>query len=139
MTAPDLSTETLRRLLDEATPGPWAAVSLRIEGPPSGIAIPRVAIADDGAGIVSPYANSHLIALAPALAQEVLRLRSDNDVLLGALEVAVGNVKFEDCDNCGGSGLVLGDNGEPTHCPECKGDTVVQVRVTDTPPPSPNL
>ena len=76
MTAPDLSTETLRRLLDEATPGPWAAVSLRIEGPPSGIAIPRVAIADDGAGIVSPYANSHLIALAPALAQEVLRLRA---------------------------------------------------------------
>lgn len=30
----------------------------------------------------------------------------------------------EPCENCAGSGLVIGDGGDPRLCPKCKGDTV---------------
>lgn len=32
---------------------------------------------------------------------------------------------YETCSSCGGSGLQLGQGGEPTECHECRGNTVV--------------
>ena len=69
----DLSTTNLKRLLNEATPGPWrhddeVGEILGAYYEKNGIGyIPSVGYADD-------Y-NADLIALAPELAQEVLRLR----------------------------------------------------------------
>lgn len=40
--------------------------------------------------------------------------------ILAALEPATP----EPCEKCSGSGLVIGDGGDPRLCPKCKGDTV---------------
>ena len=38
------------------------------------------------------------------------------------------NKPWETCPTCKGSGLGLNMAGEPDHCFECKGDTVVRAR-----------
>lgn len=77
MTAPDLSTETLRRLLDEATPGPWQALSedLGAEWGMNWSITRKINVTDDVAEWVGSGGNAALIALSPTLAHEVLRLR----------------------------------------------------------------
>lgn len=71
----DLSTSNLKRLLAEVTPGPWnhdneVGEILGAYYEKNGIGyIPTVGYADD-------Y-NADLIALAPQLAQEVLRMREE--------------------------------------------------------------
>ncbi|OFT33349.1 hypothetical protein HMPREF3169_07805 [Corynebacterium sp. HMSC08C04] len=74
----DLSTSTLKRLLGQATPGPWR-ISLT-EGI-SGLGFAEDFYQDDP----REKANVNLAELAPQLAQEVIALRSK----LAAQEAAV--------------------------------------------------
>lgn len=74
----DLSTTNLKRLLDEATPGPWRIS--RTEGI-SGLGFAEDFYQDDP----RKKANVTLAALGPDLAQEVIALRSK----LAAQEAAV--------------------------------------------------
>lgn len=70
---------------------------------------------------------------------EMLRKRVEDaeDIINFGAEVWVGKwaarakkwlecTEYFTCDWCGGSGLALGDNGEPGICPDCKGDTVIR-------------
>ncbi|WP_305137944.1 hypothetical protein [Corynebacterium hiratae] len=79
----DLSTANLKRLLDEATPGPWRA-EVGAAGVPEGwdehwIALHMGHNSMYDVGREPPaeeeYANFTLAALAPELADEVLRMR----------------------------------------------------------------
>lgn len=65
----DLSTANLKRLLAEATPGPWDARRDYSE------TYHLFDAEDEYLGIMHDQ-DAHLAALAPNLAQEVLRLRS---------------------------------------------------------------
>lgn len=71
----DLSTANLKRLLDQAAPGPWGARGNYKEGDPRPDTSCQIFSADEKyLGIVHrPHVD--LAAAAPALAQEVLRLR----------------------------------------------------------------
>ncbi len=71
----DLSTTNLKRLLAEATPGPWEARGYYMDGDPRPDTSCQIFSADGKyLGIVhSPHAD--LAAAAPDLAQEVLRMR----------------------------------------------------------------
>lgn len=72
----DLSTANLKRLLAEATPGPWEARGYYTDGEPR--PDDSYQMRDAGGeylGIMHDQ-NAHLAALAPPLAQEVIRLRS---------------------------------------------------------------
>lgn len=76
----DLSTSNLKRLLDEATPGPWER---HPDNPRMLCNLERKfavhAELTKGKGTApqsEDVANTELIALAPPLAQEVIRLRS---------------------------------------------------------------
>lgn len=71
----DLSTETLKQLLDQSTPGPWEARANYKEGDPRPDTSCQLFSADEKyLGIVhSPHAD--LTALAPEIAQEAIRLR----------------------------------------------------------------
>lgn len=73
----DLSNTNLKRLLDEATPGPWEARANYKEGDPRPDTSCQLFSADEKyLGIVhSPHAA--LAAAAPELAQEVLRMREE--------------------------------------------------------------
>lgn len=79
----DLSTTNLKRLLDEATPGPWER---HPENPRMLCNLERKfavhAELTKGNGAEpepEDVANTELIALAPELAHEVLRLRHEMD------------------------------------------------------------
>ena len=82
----DLSNDTLARLLAAATPGEWEWVPHRLRGGTAGLVAGRrevlwPATANDGdTGDAwfedTAEADEALIALAPALAREVLRLRA---------------------------------------------------------------
>ena len=41
---------------------------------------------------------------------------------------------MQTCSNCSGTGLVLNINGEPADCPECEGNSVVEVEADDGQP-----
>lgn len=56
--------------------------------------------------------------------------QADHDARILA---AIGGV--ETCSDCGGSGLSLDFNGEPTHCRVCKGDAVVPIALNKEPKP----
>lgn len=72
----DLSTTNLKRLLDETSPGPWEARGYYMDGEPRPDDSYQIRSADgEYLGIMHDQ-NAHLAALAPDLAQEVLRLRS---------------------------------------------------------------
>lgn len=64
----DLSTANLKRLLDEATPGPWDARRDYSE------TYHLFDAEDEYLGIMHDQ-DAHLTALAPELAQEVIRMR----------------------------------------------------------------
>lgn len=81
----DLSNDTLKRLLADATPGQWEWVSHRLRGGTAGLIAGRREVlwpstCNDGdtgdAWFDAAEADEALIALAPALAREVLRLRA---------------------------------------------------------------
>lgn len=81
----DLSTANLERLLDEASPGPWRA-EVGAAGVPEGwdehwLALHMGHNSMYDVGREPPaeeeYANFKLAALAPPLAQEVLRMREE--------------------------------------------------------------
>ena len=90
----DLSTANLKRLLDEATPGPWkhddeVGEILGAYYEKNGIGyIPSVGYADD-------Y-NADLIAIAPELAEEVLRMREHVKDLIMAMETKAANNERQD-------------------------------------------
>lgn len=90
----DLSTANLKRLLAEATPGPWkhddeAGEILGAYYEKNGIGyIPTVGYADD--------CNADLIALAPELAKEVLRMREHVKDLIMAMETKAANNEWQD-------------------------------------------
>lgn len=81
----DLSTKHIQRLLTEASPGPWEARANYKEGDPRPDTSCQLFSADEKyLGIVhSPHAD--LAALAPDLAQEVLRMRTELTSLVADL------------------------------------------------------
>ena len=85
MTAP--STEELQRLLDQATPGEWIkGVEMNtgeITIATTDMDAPRLTVLDSSNCTV---ANASLIALAPELAAEVIRLRKSIETLASGLE-----------------------------------------------------
>ena len=94
----DLSTTNLKRLLDEATPGPWR-ISLT-EGI-SGLGFAEDFYQDDP----REKANVTLAAAAPDLAQEALRLREElidwaND------EARAHNALVKRAQEAGGAGII---------------------------------
>lgn len=91
-----MDSDTIRQMLAEATPGPWQIGELL----PSMVfnwSVPpdhRDAVIADGA----TEANARLIAAAPDLAAEVLRLR----LLLGQANSLLGQWGSFGCPDCGG-------------------------------------
>ena len=84
----------LREMLDEATPAPWRAVEASI--------CERCAHVRASATLVcsADMADASLIALAPQLAEEVIRLREEIDRLkwhcLDSVQVAEAEVRLAD-------------------------------------------
>lgn len=74
----DLSTSNLKRLLNEATPGPWTALATYDDGAPRPDTTREMRAAGEYLGIMHTP-NAELAAAAPDLAQEVLRLRHEMD------------------------------------------------------------
>lgn len=73
----DLSTSNLKRLLAEATPGPWEARYNYKEGDPRPDDSHQIrGTGGDYLGIMHGT-DAYLTALAPELAQEVLRMRGE--------------------------------------------------------------
>lgn len=71
--------EELRKLLAEATPGPWVITPDSDEGEPANlIEAHGYFIATTWGGYNSAPADTQLIAATPDLASEVLRLREEN-------------------------------------------------------------
>lgn len=101
----DLSTANLKRLLNEATPGPWEAQANYTDGDPRPDTSCQLFSADEKyLGIVhSPHAA--LAAAAPDLAQEVLRMREElinwaND------EAQAHNTLVKRAQEAGGAGII---------------------------------
>lgn len=101
----DLSTANLKRLLDEATPGPWEARANYTDGDPRPDTSCQIFSADEKyLGIVhSPHAD--LAAAAPEIAQETLRLRKElidwaND------EAQAHNALVKQAPEAGGAGII---------------------------------
>ncbi|OFP21974.1 hypothetical protein HMPREF2996_02430 [Corynebacterium sp. HMSC066C02] len=92
----DLSTANLKRLLDEAAPGPWGARGNYKEGGPRPDTSCQIFSADGKyLGIVhSPHVD--LAAAAPALAQEVIRLRGRIEGLILEMETKAANNEWQD-------------------------------------------
>lgn len=75
----DLSTANLKRLLDEATPGPWHVWdAYEDEEYLPDTALQLHGVDGEYLGIMHGQ-DAHLAAAAPDLAQEVLRLRHEMD------------------------------------------------------------
>lgn len=74
MTVPSI--EELQRLLDEATPGPWVASKSGYIG-----SVTAGTMIHDGQVLGDTAEDTSLIALAPVLAAEVIRLREENEEL----------------------------------------------------------
>lgn len=94
----DLSTANLKHLLDHATPGPWRISSTEGIG---GVGFAEDFYQDDPL----EEANVTLAALAPELAQEVLRLREElidwaND------EAQAHNALVKRAQEAGGAGII---------------------------------
>lgn len=70
----DLSTTNLKRLLDEATPGPWEALATYDDGAPRPDTSREMRAAGEYLGIMHTP-NAELAAAAPDLAQDALRMR----------------------------------------------------------------
>lgn len=116
----DLSTHNLKRLLDEATPGPWRA-EVGAAGVPEGwdehwIALHMGHNSMYDVGREPPaeeeYANFTLAALAPPLAQEVLRMREQIKGLILAMETKAANNEWQDPATIAGylKEITLGDH-----------------------------
>lgn len=73
----DLSTSNLKRLLAEATPGPWEARGYYMDGEPRPDDSRQIHGTGGGYLGMMHGTDSHLAALAPELAQEVLRMRRE--------------------------------------------------------------
>lgn len=111
----DLSTANLKRLLAEATPGPWEAEE--------GIYPEYIT---DSSGCRVLWNNSeklfwsnededvHLAAAAPELAQEVIRLREQIKGLILAMETKAANNEWQDPSTIAGflKEIVLGDHDD---------------------------
>lgn len=53
-------------------------------------------------------------------------MNDDSKTSRGLSEVEVLTPEdFESCPSCYGHGLVIGNDGDPSLCYECKGDTVI--------------
>ena len=94
----DLSTANLKHLLAEATPGPWEARRDYSE------TYHLFDAEDEYLGIMHDQ-DAHLTALAPPLAQEVLRMREEliawaND------EAQAHNSLVEQAPEAGGAGII---------------------------------
>lgn len=73
-----MNTEELRKLLDEATPGPWVVVpdktAAQVQGYPCIYANDYTIVGTEGmyGEIEKDFANARLIAMAPTLARKVI-------------------------------------------------------------------
>lgn len=94
----DLSTNNLKRLLAETSPGPWEARG----NYPDGNARPDDSYqmsdaAGDYLGIMHGQ-DAYLAALAPELAQEVLRIRRRLNKMVADLEAMDGDPQYLDIE-----------------------------------------
>lgn len=71
----DLSTSNLKRLLAETSPGPWEARGYYMDGEPRPDDSHQIRSAGGEYLGIMYDPDAHLTALAPELAQEVLRMR----------------------------------------------------------------
>lgn len=95
----DLSTTNLQRLLEQATPGPWVRhphhprMLCNLE---RRFAV-HAELARTGAEPEpEDVANTELIALAPPLAEEVVRLRGRIEGIILAMETKAANNEWQD-------------------------------------------
>lgn len=79
-----MNTETLQKLLDDATPGPWVVEEngpswgwVEVKGPSFKVSGPTQATDLTYEDTAIRKNDARLIALAPELAAEVIRLRED--------------------------------------------------------------
>lgn len=90
----DLSTTNLKRLLAEAAPGPWEALDRYSDGAPRPDTTREMRAAGEYLGIMHAP-NAELAALAPDLAQEVIRLREHVKGLALAMETKAANNEWQ--------------------------------------------
>jgi hypothetical protein len=105
-----MDSDTIRQMLSEATPGPWTmderkhkcgAISARISAPEwDDFARVWVGLKDPAGARDDGIANARLIAAAPDLAAEVLRLRSALQQALNYIENTESELGITlDCGN----------------------------------------
>ncbi|MDK4269266.1 hypothetical protein [Corynebacterium accolens] len=119
----DLTTANLKQLLDQATPGPWES-SASEYGVPEGwdeywlalhMGYTRLSTMErDDPPPEEAYASLDLAALAPELAQEVLRLREQIKGLIRAMEAKAANNERQDPATIAGylKEITLGESNE---------------------------
>ena len=74
---PDLTTTHLQHLLDQATPGPWSVIETYPDGAPRLDMSRQIRSANGEYLGIMHEPDVRLGAAAPALAQEVLRMRKE--------------------------------------------------------------
>lgn len=77
----DLTTANLKQLLDQATPGPWEESSMYSDGEPRADSSREIISAAGKYMGIMHEPDVRLATLAPELAEEVLRMRSELDAM----------------------------------------------------------
>lgn len=100
----DLSTKTLKRLLAEASPGPWEALAMYDCGAPRSDTTREMRAAGEYLGIMhDPHAA--LAAAAPELADEILRMRKEL-IAWADDEAQAHNALVKQAQEAGGAGII---------------------------------
>lgn len=87
----DLTTTHLKCLLDQSTPGPWETIEAYPDGTPRSDTSRQIRSADGEYLGIMYELDVRLAALAPELAQEVIRLRDALGYLLEETRLAAEN------------------------------------------------
>lgn len=100
----DLSTKTLKRLLAEASPGPWEALAMYDCGAPRPDTTREMRAAGGYLGLMhDPHAP--LAAAAPELADEILRMRKEL-IAWADDEAQAHNALVKQAQEAGGAGII---------------------------------
>lgn len=87
----DLTTTHLKHLLDQSTPGPWETIEAYPDGTPRSDTSRQIRSADGEYLGIMYELDVRLAALAPELAQEVIRLRDALGYLIEETRLAAEN------------------------------------------------
>lgn len=87
----DLTTDHLKNLLSQATPGPWETIEAYPDGTPRSDTSRQIRSADGEYLGIMYELDVRLAALAPQLAQEVIRLRDALGYLVEETRLAAEN------------------------------------------------